>query len=465
MKNNINLIGLKGIPLIKKGDNISNIILDALKQNNLTLDDGDIFVIAQTIISKSTGQIIDLGEVIPRERANQVFNKITPLAEKENIPIKTLELIQKILDESKEIIKAEHVLIVETKHGFVCANAGIDKSNIEGETKVALLPENSDNEAQKIRKDIENLTHKKIAIVISDSFGRPFRIGAVGVALGISGIEAIIDKRGARDLFGHVLQSTIIGQVDNLASAAQLIMGEADEGLPIVLIKGYKYQFKEKVAIKDILRKKEIDIFRDSKNFTEVLKNRRSYKFDFDTKIVERETILESIDLARWAPSAHNAQPWRYILIEKGKIRDQLIEKMNEKLKEDLINNGKNEGFINKKIDKTRNRFLNAPYLIILCLDKNELDKYPDSERNQNEYIMGIQSISASAIYLLLSFESKNLAACWYCAPLFTKEIVKRELSLPNTFIPMAFFTVGYPLKSIKAPNRKDLNELIFDIS
>ena len=320
MENHINLIGLKGIPLIKKKDNIANIILEAMKENNLTLDTGDIFVIAQTIISKSTGQIIDLEEVIPSKQANEIYNKITPLADKEKIPIKTPELIQKILDESKEIVKAEHVLIVETKHGFVCANAGIDKSNIEGETKVALLPKDSDFEAQNIRKEIETLTGKKVAIIISDSFGRPFRVGAVGVALGISGINAIVDKRGTQDLFGHILQSTIIGQVDNLASAAQLIMGEANEGLPIVLIKGYKFEFKEEAAINDILRKKEIDIFRDSKNFTEILKNRRSYKYNFDSKLVQKISILESIDLARWAPSAHNAQPWRYILIEKGKL-------------------------------------------------------------------------------------------------------------------------------------------------
>ena len=464
MENHINLIGLKGIPLIKKKDNIANIILEAMKENNLTLDTGDIFVIAQTIISKSTGQIIDLEEVIPSKQANEIYNKITPLADKEKIPIKTPELIQKILDESKEIVKAEHVLIVETKHGFVCANAGIDKSNIEGETKVALLPKDSDFEAQNIRKEIETLTGKKVAIIISDSFGRPFRVGAVGVALGISGINAIVDKRGTQDLFGHILQSTIIGQVDNLASAAQLIMGEANEGLPIVLIKGYKFEFKEEAAINDILRKKEIDIFRDSKNFTEILKNRRSYKYNFDSKLVQKISILESIDLARWGPSAHNAQPWRYILIEKGKIRNNLIEKMNKKLQEDLINDGKNESFIKTKIEKTRINFIDAPYLIILCLDKSNLEKYTDSERNQNEYLMGIQSISASAIYLLLAFESKNLAACWYCAPLFTKEIVKRELNLPDTYIPMAFFTVGYPLKSLKAPKRKDLNDIIFDI-
>ena len=200
MENHINLIGLKGIPLIKKKDNIANIILEAMKENNLTLDTGDIFVIAQTIISKSTGQIIDLEEVIPSKQANEIYNKITPLADKEKIPIKTPELIQKILDESKEIVKAEHVLIVETKHGFVCANSGVDKSNVLKEDYVSLLPINPDISAQKIRKYIKSKTKKDVGIIISDTHNRPFRLGAINIAIGCSGINPIKDYKGKIDL-------------------------------------------------------------------------------------------------------------------------------------------------------------------------------------------------------------------------------------------------------------------------
>lgn len=464
MSTKINLIGLKGIPLIKEGDNISKIIINALEKNKISLDNGDIIAIAQTIISKSTGQVIDLDEVVVGDKAKELYRKIIFKAQKEGIPIKSPELIQKILDESVDILESEHVLIVETKQGFICANAGIDKSNIEGEKKVALLPEDPDLEAYKIRKEIEKFTSKHVAVIITDSFGRPFRVGAIGVALGISGIKAILDRRGEKDLFGHELHSTIVGQVDNIASAAQLIMGEADEGYPIVLIKGYKFDFKTNVSIKEILREKDIDLFRKKKKFTEILKNRRSYKFKFDSRTIEKDLILECIDLARWAPSAHNAQHWRYILLEKGRIRENLINSMNEKLREDLYKDGKPEDFIRKKINKTKTTLIDAPYLILLCLDKNDLEKYLNLERNQNEYIMGVQSISASATYLLLAFESKNIAACWYCAPLFAKEIVIKELNLPDNLDPMAFITVGYPLNVLKAPKRKALNEIIIDI-
>ncbi len=467
MKNKIDLIGLKGIPIIQPGDNISQLILEALKSNNLALEDGDIIVIAQTIISKSNGRIRDLKSIAPSRKAIEIYKTITPIAKSIGIPVKSPELIQAILEESNEILKKEHVLITETRHGFVCANAGIDQSNVEGEYNITLLPKNPDSDANEIRKTLKKYTRKNIAIIISDSFGRPFRVGAVGVALGISGINAVLDKRGSKDLFGYELQSTIVAQVDNLASAAQLVMGEADEGLPVVIIRGYKFDFQENTSIKPILREKNSDLFRRSlsETLSEILKNRRSYKLKFDSREVDLKIIENCIELAGWAPSAHNGQFWRYIILEKGKVRNDLIVNMNSKLCQDLEKDGKTDTFIQKKIDKTRENFLESPILVLLCLDTTELEMYSDSERSSNEYILGIQSISASAIYFLLTLNSENLAACWYCAPLFSKDIVRETLKLPSSFEPMAFFTVGYPIKKIKAPARKKLNDIIYRLN
>ena len=467
MTNKIEIIGLQGIPLINPGDDLSNIIINALEQNKLSLMNGDIILIAQTIISKSSGRIINLKNIKPSEKALSLYEEITPKAKRKNVPIKTPEHIQAILDESIEIVKAEHVLITETKQGFVCANAGVDKSNIEGEDNVALLPVNSDEISQKIRDSLKNKTQQNVAVIITDSFGRPFRVGAVGVALGVAGIESLIDKRGALDLFGHELQSTIIGQVDNLASAAQLVMGEADEGLPVVIIRGYKFDLTESTSIQSILREKNLDLFRidGSANYLiNTLKKRRSYKSEFDLKSVDKNLIKECIEVSRWAPSAHNGQFWRYIIIEEGKTRVKLIDEMNTKLRNDLLNDGKSEEFINNKIETRKASFLHAPILILQCLETTDLEKYKDVERSDNEFIMGVQSVSASATYLLLAFQARNLAACWYCAPLFAKDIVKKILEIPNSYIPMAFFTVGYPLKEQKTPIRKKISEIIFKI-
>ncbi len=468
MKGKIEIIGVEDIPLIKPGDDIPSLIFNALTKNSISLEDGDIVIIAQTIISKSLGRLRNIRDIIPSQEAIDLHDIMAPKIRKNNLPDKSPELIQAILDESRQVLKAEHVMIVETKHGFICANAGIDKSNVGNADTISLLPCDSDQEAEKIRISLQNLTKKKIAVLISDSFGRSFRLGAVGVALGVSGISPILDKRGSKDLYGKELQSTIIGQIDNLASAAQLIMGEADEGLPVVIIRGYKYFLMEKSSINKILRKCELDLFREKSingNFETILKSRRSYKSEFNDKEISNKMLEDCIDIARWAPSAHNGQFWRYTIIEKGKIRETLITKMNSKLKEDLITEGKSDNYVFKKINKTRKQFLNSPYLILLCMDAHDLENYSDNAREFNEYIMGVQSVSASATYLLLAFENKGLSACWYCAPLFAKEIIKEVLKLPRSFVPMAFFTVGYSTKTTQKPYRKELKDIIFRIS
>jgi len=175
--------------------------------------------------------------------------------------------------------------------------------------------------------------------------------------------------------------------------------------------------------------------------------------------------IEECIDIARWAPSAHNGQFWRYIILEKSKLREDLIIKMNDKFRKDLLNDGKSKTFIKNKIAGRKNQFLKAPYLILLCLDKPNFEKYPDPDRTQNEFIMQIQSVSASAMYLLLALESKGLVSCWYCAPLFTKRIVKEVLNLPESYYPIAFFTTGYSTKTPPIPKRKRLEDIIYNLN
>jgi len=466
IENQIKLIGLANIPIIKQGDDVSKIIIEGLNANKISLDDGDLIIIAQSIISKSNGRIRNLNDITPSEKALKLYDEIAPKSKKHGLPVKPPELIQAIIEESNKIIKSEHVLVTETNSGFICANAGIDKSNVKGIDNITLLPKNPDIDAKNIRSSIKNSLNKNVGVIISDSFGRPFRVGSVGVAIGVSGIEAILDKRGEKDLFGHELQTTIIGQVDNIASAAQLIMGETNEGIPVVIIKGYKFELTKTATIKTIIREKEYDLFREDNydSFTKILKGRRSYKLSFENKEVDLKIIKNCIKLAQWAPSAHNGQFWRYIIIKNDSSRKELIDKMNQKLRVDLRREGRSENYINIKINKTRNKFLQAPILILLCLDKSELEKYPDSDRTRSELILGIQSVSSSATYLLLAFEMKHLAACWYCAPLFAKDITKETLQLPQSYVPMAFFTVGYPANSVKAPPRKNLKDFVYEI-
>lgn len=239
------------------GTDISKLIIENSKLNGNDICDGDIIVIAQKIISKSEKQLVNLDTITPTNEAIAISK----------IHNKDPRLIELILRESKEVVKvSEKNLIVETKHGFICANAGIDKSNVNSENNfVLLLPENPDETAKKIRQNIYQLIKKNVSIIISDTFGRPFRRGQTNVAIGVSGIMPLRSYIGEKDSYGKLLRVTEIAIVDELASSAELVMGKTSK-VPVVIIRGYEYDLKgtseNKISIKDILRDKKEDLFR-----------------------------------------------------------------------------------------------------------------------------------------------------------------------------------------------------------
>ncbi|MHA1557317.1 MAG: coenzyme F420-0:L-glutamate ligase [Candidatus Heimdallarchaeota archaeon] len=246
----INIIPIANFPLIENNDNIGMIILKTLKDQ--VIENSDIFVIAQTIISRAEGQIVDLEEVNPSDFAIE-------MGKQSNKDPRHIEII---LKEAKKICKFRNgVLVTETKHGFVCANSGIDKSNVKGENYVTLLPRDSDKSAKKIREYIEKETGKEVAIIISDTHNRPFRLGAINIALGCSGIEPLLSYSGKKDLFGYELKASTTSIVDQLCSAAGLQMGEADEGYPVIIIRGYKFR-REEISAQTLIRPEDRDYFR-----------------------------------------------------------------------------------------------------------------------------------------------------------------------------------------------------------
>jgi coenzyme F420-0:L-glutamate ligase/coenzyme F420-1:gamma-L-glutamate ligase len=251
----VELLGISKIPLISEGDNIAEIIVNAMHSEDITINNGDILVIAETAIAKSEGTIMDLKSLTPSKLALELSKKTG----------KDPKLVQFIINESAEIIKVgPNFIISETKHGFVCANAGIDESNVD-EGLATPIPVNPDKSADKVRIKIENITGKQIAIIISDTQGRSFREGAVGVAIGISGIEPLWNRKGDKDLYGKELQTTSVAVADELASAASILMGQADEGIPVVIIRGVDYFKKlrnKNTTIKPLIRPKKYDLFR-----------------------------------------------------------------------------------------------------------------------------------------------------------------------------------------------------------
>jgi coenzyme F420-0:L-glutamate ligase/coenzyme F420-1:gamma-L-glutamate ligase len=253
----LTLTPLLNIPLIHHNDKLADILVNALRDTNITLQNNDILVLAQKIVSKAEGRMVNLANVIPSRQA-------IDLAQKADKDARVVELM---LQESKEVLRVRAgTIIVEHKQGFICANAGIDHSNVAGdgsekEEYVLLLPENADRSAGEIRAKMEAITNQKIGLLIIDSHGRAWRNGTVGMAIGISGIPGLVDLRGDKDLFGYTLRVTQVGAADELAAAASLIMGQAAEGTPAVHARGFPYRLRES-ALKELIRPKDQDLFR-----------------------------------------------------------------------------------------------------------------------------------------------------------------------------------------------------------
>ncbi|MEM3597722.1 MAG: coenzyme F420-0:L-glutamate ligase [Candidatus Hadarchaeum sp.] len=246
----VQLFAIIGIPMVKRGDDIGELIVAAAEKQHLRIEDGDVLAVAQTIISKAEGEIVDLRTITPSPRAIEIAKKID----------KDPRMVEVILQQSSEIVRLGHVIITRTKQGFVCANAGVDRSNVDHE-HVTVLPSDPDASAAKIRETVKKRLGVDIAVIITDTQGRPFRCGCIGLAIGVAGMKPLLDMRGWRDLYGKELKVTVTCPADSLAAAAVMIMGESNEGIPAVLIKGAKYE-KGNGTICEVIRAPELDLFR-----------------------------------------------------------------------------------------------------------------------------------------------------------------------------------------------------------
>jgi coenzyme F420-0:L-glutamate ligase/coenzyme F420-1:gamma-L-glutamate ligase len=250
VSNRIELIGVPGIPEAAEGNDVAALIASALSDAGIEVVAGDVFVVAQKIVSKAEGRIVRLDSVEPSPRAQEwaaAFDK-------------DARVVEVVLRESKRIVRMERgVLISETEHGFVCANAGVDTSNV-AEGTVTLLPKNPDASARQIRLELEAAIGVRIAVIVSDTFGRPWREGLVNVALGVSGIAPLIDYRGQKDSHGNALKVTVIAIADELASAAELVMKKS-AGMPVAIVRGFNYESRD-ASGRELTRVAELDLFR-----------------------------------------------------------------------------------------------------------------------------------------------------------------------------------------------------------
>lgn len=248
---------LAAIPKVRSGDDLAKFIIDSCKKQGIKIEDNDIFVITQKVVSKCEGRYRSLAAVMPGVKA-RVIAKLSR---------KDARFVQLVLNESKSILRVrKNTIIVEHKSGFICANAGIDHSNVDGNSKpdsdqYLLLPDDPDHSAAEIRKKLENECQRKIGVLIIDSHGRAWRNGTIGMAIGISGLPGLVDLRGKEDLYGFKLKITTVGAADELAAGASLLMGQSKEGIPVVIARGFPYPLREG-TIKELIRDKNEDFFR-----------------------------------------------------------------------------------------------------------------------------------------------------------------------------------------------------------
>ncbi len=243
--------------MVQPGDDLVRHITGAISFSNVDLQDGDILVVTQKIVSKAENRFRNLSQVVPTQEAVAIAEKVD----------KDARFVQLVLDESKAILRMRPgTLIVEHRLGFVCANAGIDHSNVQNlggnpEDWVLLLPENPDVSADRIRRQLKEKFGKQIAVLIIDSHGRAWRNGIVGVAVGFAGMPGLVDLRGRADLFGYQLRVTQVAVADELAAAASLLMGQSDEFIPVIHVRGFPYALRDG-AMTELIRPKELDLFR-----------------------------------------------------------------------------------------------------------------------------------------------------------------------------------------------------------
>lgn len=246
----LRLFRIPRLPEVRKGDDLAGLIVTAARKNGLRFEKGDILVVAQKVVSKSEGRVTALATVKPSAKAQELAAQLK----------KDARAVELVLQESSRILRSDRVLITETHHGFVCANAGIDHSNVPGEDAVTLLPRDPDRSAELLAAELGKKTGKRVSVIISDTFGRPWRLGLTNVAIGASGLPVLLDLRGTQDREGKPLTATVLAVADELAAAAGLLMGKS-EGTPAVMIRGYRHKPASERAA-SIIRPAEEDLFR-----------------------------------------------------------------------------------------------------------------------------------------------------------------------------------------------------------
>lgn len=443
---NVEIFGVEGIGEVVPGDGIADLIAQA----GADLRDRDVVVVTSKVVSKAEDRLWPApGGPAQRERARRAA-----------IDSETVRVIAERGD----------TRIVETRHGFVLASAGVDTSNVEADT-VALLPEDSDVSARRIRAALKERLGVDVAVIVSDTFGRPWRRGLTDVAIGAAGIRVLRDFRGRTDAYGNDLQMTEVALADEIASAAELVMGKLD-GVPVAVVRGVAYEDDpDELGVRPLVRPASEDMFRlgtdearraGAGDPAALVEARRSIR-DFRPDRVDPARLQRALAAAVTAPAPHHTTPWRFVLVDTDEARSALLAAMRAAWADDLADDGVDPTVVQGRIARSDALLGAAPYLVVPCLVIDGAHDYADERRRRAEREMFLVSMGAAVENLLIALTAEGLGSCWVSSTMFCPDPVRRALGLPAGWDPMGAVVIGTPAGPPAPRARRDPRRFIVE--